>query len=156
MTDESCRTSDKSIYAIGECAAYKDFIYGLVAPGYEMAAVAADAITGEGTRRFEGADMSTKLKLLGVDVASIGDSHGRTEGCRSFSFRDEIKGVYKKVVVSKDGSKLIGGILLGEAEEFGTLQQMMLNGNGNTRRPRKPDLTLFRRYPCWTRNRCPS
>ena len=71
--------------------------------------------------------MSTKLKLLGVDVASIGDSHGRTEGCRSFSFRDEIKGVYKKVVVSKDGSKLIGGILLGEAEEFGTLQQMMLN-----------------------------
>ena len=54
MTDESCRTSDKSIYAIGECAAYKDFIYGLVAPGYEMAAVAADAITGEGTRRFEG------------------------------------------------------------------------------------------------------
>ena len=127
VIDSECRTSDPHIFAVGECASYNNFIYGLVAPGYTMAGVAADVITGFGERRFEGADMSTKLKLLGVDVASIGDSLGRTEGCRSFSFRDEIKGIYKKVVVSPDGKKLIGGILLGEAEEFGTLQQMMLN-----------------------------
>ena len=127
VIDSECRTSDPNIFAIGECASYNDFIYGLVAPGYSMAGVAADVITTLGERRFEGADLSTKLKLLGVDVASIGDSLGRTEGCRSFSFRDEIKGIYKKVVVSPDGKKLIGGILLGEAEEFGTLQQMMFN-----------------------------
>ncbi len=127
VIDSECRTSDPNIFAIGECATYNDFIYGLVAPGYTMAGVAKDVITGEGDRRFEGADLSTKLKLLGVDVASIGDSHGRTEGCRSFSFRDEIKGVYKKIVISPDGTKLIGGILIGDAEEFGTLQQMMLN-----------------------------
>ncbi len=127
VIDSVCRTSDPDIFAIGECASYNNFIYGLVAPGYTMAGVAADVITGCGERRFEGADLSTKLKLLGVDVASIGDSHGRTAGCRSFSFRDEIKGIYKKIVVSPDGKKLIGGILLGDAEEFGTLQQMMLN-----------------------------
>lgn len=127
VIDSECRTSDPSIFAIGECASHENFIYGLVAPGYAMAGVAADVVTGSGERRFEGADLSTKLKLLGVDVASIGDSHGRTPGCRSFSFRDEIKGVYKKIVVSEDGTKLLGGILLGEAEEYGSLQQMMLN-----------------------------
>ena len=92
-----------------------------------MAGVAADIITGEGKRRFDGADMSTKLKLMGVNVASIGDSHGYTDGSRSFSFRDDLKGVYKKIVVSSDGNKLLGAILLGEVEEYGSLQQMMFN-----------------------------
>ena len=127
VIDNECRTSDENIFAIGECALWSGRIFGLVAPGYTMAGVAADVITGDGNRRFEGADMSTKLKLLGVDVASVGYSHGRTEGSRSFSFRDELKGVYKKIVVSPEGDKLLGAILVGEAEEYGTLQQMMLN-----------------------------
>ena len=127
VINNECRTSEYNIFAIGECALWNNTIFGLVSPGYKMAGVAADIITGEGNRRFDGADMSTKLKLMGVNVASIGDSHGNTVGSRSFSFRDDIKGVYKKIVVSSDGNKLIGAILLGEVEEYGSLQQMMLN-----------------------------
>ena len=127
VINNECRTSEYNIFAIGECALWNNKIFGLVSPGYKMAGVAADIITGEGNRRFDGADISTKLKLMGVNVASIGDSHGNTEGSRSFSFRDDIKGVYKKIVVSSDGNKLIGAILLGEVEEYGSLQQMMLN-----------------------------
>lgn len=77
--DERCRTSDHRIFAIGECALAADGrVYGLVAPGYEMARTAADAIAEvtEGAAEFTGADLSTKLKLLGVDVASFGDAHG--------------------------------------------------------------------------------
>ncbi|OUR67417.1 hypothetical protein A9Q73_05570, partial [Bermanella sp. 47_1433_sub80_T6] len=73
-----CQTSDENIYAIGECALWGGMIYGLVAPGYNMAKVAAQHLTQSGDASFEGADMSTKLKLMGVDVASIGDCHART------------------------------------------------------------------------------
>ena len=127
VIDSECRTSDEDVFAIGECALWNGQIFGLVSPGYKMAGVAADIITAQGDRRFEGADMSTKLKLIGVDVASIGDSHGRTEGSRSFSFRDELKGTYKKIVISPEGNRLLGAILIGGVEEYGTLQQMMLN-----------------------------
>ena len=96
MINNECRTSEYNIFAIGECALWNNTIFGLVSPGYKMAGVAADIITGEGNRRFDGADMSTKLKLMGVNVASIGDSHGNTVGSRSFSFRDDIKKAYIK------------------------------------------------------------
>jgi nitrite reductase (NADH) large subunit len=93
-----------------------------------MARVAARHIAGEAEAAFTGADMSTKLKLMGVDVASIGDAHGRTPGCRSFQYVDEVKQVYKKIVVSADGKKLLGAVLVGNADEYGTLLQMALNG----------------------------
>ena len=68
------------------CALWDNKIFGLVAPGYQMAKVAASQLTG-GSDEFMGADMSTKLKLLGVDVASISDAHGRTPGCISMCFK---------------------------------------------------------------------
>ncbi|MCA0184757.1 MAG: nitrite reductase large subunit NirB [Proteobacteria bacterium] len=130
--DDHCRTSDHDIYAIGECAAWKDQVYGLVAPGYDMARVAARHITGQringAEATFAGADMSTKLKLMGVDVASIGDAQGRSPGCRSFSYVDEAKQIYKKIVTSADGKQLIGAVMVGNADEYGTLLQMSLNG----------------------------
>ncbi|MDD3328614.1 MAG: nitrite reductase large subunit NirB [Zoogloea sp.] len=126
--DDHCRTSDPDIYAIGECAAWKDQTFGLVAPGYEMARVAARHLAGESDASFAGADMSTKLKLMGVDVASIGDAQGRTPGCRSFRYADEIKQVYKKIVTSADGKRLLGAVLVGNADEYGTLLQMAQNG----------------------------
>ena len=92
-----------------------------------MAEVAADHLTGTDSR-FTGADMSTKLKLLGVDVASIGDAHGKMTGSRSYSFIDEPNEIYKKIVISEDGKYLLGGVLIGDANEFGTLQQYALNG----------------------------
>jgi len=126
--DSECRTSDHDIYAIGECAAWNDQTFGLVAPGYEMARVVARQIAGDASASFAGADMSTKLKLMGVDVASIGDAQGKTPGCRSFQYVDELKQVYKKIVVSPDGKQLLGAVLVGNADEYGTLLQMALNG----------------------------
>jgi nitrite reductase (NADH) large subunit len=76
--DSHCRTSDHDVYAIGECASWNEQTFGLVAPGYDMARVAAKHIAGQHDAAFTGADMSTKLKLMGVDVASIGDAHGKT------------------------------------------------------------------------------
>jgi nitrite reductase (NADH) large subunit len=124
LTDEACRTSDPHIYAIGECAAVNGRIYGLVSPGYSQARVVADRLMG-GDATFDGADMSTKLKLLGVDVASFGDAHGTTEGCHELTFADPIAGVYKKIVVAPDKDKLLGGILVGDATDYGTLHQWM-------------------------------
>ncbi|WP_295375679.1 nitrite reductase large subunit NirB [uncultured Pseudacidovorax sp.] len=126
--DAHCRSADRDIYAIGECASWNEQLYGLVAPGYEMARVAARHLAGDAEAAFAGADMSTKLKLMGVDVASIGDAHGRTPGSRSFQYVDELKQVYKKIVVSADGTKLLGAVLVGNADEYGTLLQMALNG----------------------------
>ncbi|MFD3354545.1 nitrite reductase large subunit NirB [Streptomyces fradiae] len=121
--DERCRTSDPAVYAIGECALAADGrVYGLVAPGYEMALTAAEAIAG-GESSFTGADMSTKLKLLGVDVASFGDAHGTAEGCLDVVYADSRAGVYKKLVVAADGT-LLGGVLVGDAEAYGTLRPM--------------------------------
>ena len=128
VIDDHCRTSDPDVYAIGECAAWNEQTFGLVAPGYEMARVAARHLAGDATAAFPGADLSTKLKLMGVDVASIGDAHGKTVNCRSYQYVDERKQVYKKIVVSDDGTKLLGAVLVGDAAEYGTLQQMALNG----------------------------
>jgi nitrite reductase (NADH) large subunit len=124
--DDACLASDPHIYAIGECASWGGQTFGLVAPGYEMARIVARALIGQ-EAAFAGADMSTKLKLMGVDVASIGDAHGNTPGSRSFQFTDERKQVYKKIVVSDCGKKLLGAVLIGDAAEYGSLLQMMLN-----------------------------
>ncbi|ASM78042.1 nitrite reductase [Vitreoscilla filiformis] len=126
--DSACRTADHDIYAIGECAAWNDQTFGLVAPGYDMARVVAKQLAGDTSAAFAGADMSTKLKLMGVDVASIGDAHGKTPGCRSYQYVDECKQIYKKIVVSADGKQLLGAVLVGDAAEYGTLLQMALNG----------------------------
>jgi nitrite reductase (NADH) large subunit len=126
--DAQCRTSDRHIQAIGECASWNDELYGLVAPGYEMARVAARSVLGDADAAFAGADLSSKLKLLGVEVASVGDAHGRTPRSRSVQFLDEPKQVYKKLVVSEDGKRLLGAVLVGDAAEFGTLQQMAIQG----------------------------
>ena len=124
--DDSCLTSDPDVYAIGECAQWKGQVFGLVAPGYDMARTAARHLLGE-QAIFAGADMSTKLKLMGVDVASIGDPHATSAGSRSYQFTDERKQVYKKIVVSDCGKYLLGGVMVGDASEYGTLLQMMLN-----------------------------
>ncbi|MGP3969263.1 nitrite reductase large subunit NirB [Streptomyces sp. 6N223] len=125
VIDERCRTvSDPAVYAIGECARAVDgMVYGLVAPGYEMAATAADTIAEREGTGFTSADTSTKLKLLGVDVASFGDAHGRSEDCLDVVYSDSRAGVYKKLVIAKDGT-LLGGVLVGDAEQYGLLRPL--------------------------------
>ncbi|MEW2181250.1 nitrite reductase large subunit NirB [Streptomyces sp. NPDC005406] len=123
IVDDECRTSDPAVFAIGECALASDGrVYGLVAPGYEMAQTAAEVIAGN-EAAFTGADLSTKLKLLGVDVASFGDAHGTSEGCLDVVYADSRSGVYKKLVVGQDGT-LLGGVLVGDADQYGTLRPM--------------------------------
>jgi nitrite reductase (NADH) large subunit len=124
--DETCRTSDPHIYAIGECAAYQNRCYGLVAPGYAMATVVADHFTNpQAEGRFTGADMSTKLKLLGVEVGSFGDAFAATPGAKAVSLLDALTGTYKKLVTSEDGKRVLGGILVGDTSNYGMLHQMM-------------------------------
>ncbi|WP_406290756.1 nitrite reductase large subunit NirB [Embleya sp. NBC_00896] len=127
VVDEYCRTSDPSVLAIGECALTVDGrVYGLVAPGYAMAEVAAAQLADEvddPDKTFTGADLSTKLKLLGVDVASFGDAHGVAEGCLDVVYSDALAGVYKKLVIGADGV-LLGGVLVGDADAYGTLRPL--------------------------------
>ncbi|MEU3144192.1 nitrite reductase large subunit NirB [Streptomyces sp. NPDC006999] len=120
--DEQCRTlTDPHVFAIGECALAADGrVYGLVAPGYEQAQTAAATIAAD-EASFTGADLSTKLKLLGVDVASFGDAHGATADCLDVVYSDSRAGLYKKLVIGSDGT-LLGGILIGDAEAYGTLK----------------------------------
>ena len=125
--DYQCKTSDSDIFAIGECALFGGRIFGLVAPGYRMAEVAASQL-GSDSSSFQGADMSTKLKLLGVDVGSIGDAHGKEEGSVAYTFSDERIDVYKRLIVSADGKKLLGAVLVGDCSDYDTLLQYFLNG----------------------------
>lgn len=127
VINNNCVTSDEDIYAIGEVALWDNKIYGLIAPGWTMAQAAVDHLTGTGSSEFAGADMSTKLKLMGVDVASIGDAHGNTPNSRSYTYVNDREEVYKKIVVSEDDKLLLGAVLIGDASEYGTLLQYMLN-----------------------------
>ncbi|CAH1536673.1 nitrite reductase catalytic subunit NirB [Vibrio rotiferianus] len=124
--NDFCQTSDENIYAIGECASWNETFYGLVAPGYKMATVAVDHIVGNDSK-FEGADMSAKLKLLGVKVGSIGDANGRTPGCKSYVYQNEEQEVYKRLIVSEDNKKLLGAVMVGDTSDYGDLLQLMLN-----------------------------
>jgi nitrite reductase (NADH) large subunit len=126
LVNEQLQTTDPSIYAIGECALYNGMIYGLVAPGYEMAEVAASHILGD-QKAFTGFDMSTKLKLIGVDVASFGDPFAPADTCRSIVFEDTMKGTYQRINISGDGKLLLGGILIGDADAYNMLLQTTKN-----------------------------
>jgi nitrite reductase (NADH) large subunit len=124
LTDISCATTDPRVFAIGEVAAVEGRCYGLVAPGYTMAEVVADRLLG-GAAEFPGADMSTKLKLLGVDVASFGDAHAATPGALEVVLNNAVNQTYAKLVVSDDVSTLLGGVLVGDATAYSTLRPLV-------------------------------
>ena len=124
LTDLSCATTDCNIYAIGEVAAIDGRCYGLVGPGYTSAEVVADRLLG-GAAEFPEADMSTKLKLLGVDVASFGDAMGVTPNCLEVVVNDAVNQTYAKLVLSDDAKTLLGGILVGDASAYGILRPMV-------------------------------
>ncbi|HEY8473885.1 MAG TPA: nitrite reductase large subunit NirB [Natronosporangium sp.] len=144
LVDATCRTADPHVWAIGECAAIAETswpepvpepggspdgtvagvpgrCYGLVAPGYAMAEVVADRLVG-GAGTFPGADTSTKLKLLGVDVASFGDAHGTSPDALAVTWTDPATRVYAKLVLSDDAKTLLGGVLVGDTTAYPTLR----------------------------------
>lgn len=126
VVDAQCRTSDANVLAIGECACFEGRTYGLVAPGYRMAEVAASVLAGF-DERIEAFDVSTKLKLLGVDVGSFGDAFATTLEARVISMLDTTAGVYKKLVLSADKKRLLGGMLVGDASAYGELSMLVQN-----------------------------
>ncbi len=124
LTDLSCATTDPNVFAVGEVAAIDGRCYGLVGPGYTSAEVVADRLLG-GAAEFPEADMSTKLKLLGVDVASFGDAMGVTPDCLEVAINDAVNQTYAKLVLSDDAKTLLGGILVGDASAYGILRPMV-------------------------------
>ncbi len=129
VVNNKMQTSDPDIYAIGEVALYNQMIYGLVAPGYEMATVAIAQIIGDSSVIMSPKiDMSTKLKLIGVDVASFGEPFVSSEKGDAIVYENKAKGLYKKINVSHDSKKLLGGILIGDASDYNMLHQICING----------------------------
>lgn len=127
LVNNKMQTSDPFIYAIGEVALYNQMIYGLVAPGYEMADVAAEQILqGKKTMR-ETIDMSTQLKLIGVEVASFGDPFIENENVTAIVYENKFSGLYKRINVTKDGKTLLGGILVGDSSDYNGLFQIYSN-----------------------------
>jgi nitrite reductase (NADH) large subunit len=127
IVDNFMRTNDADIFAIGEAVVHNNMVYGLVAPGYEMADIVARQITGDNSKQFTGFDMSTKLKLIGVDVGSFGDPFGESVPTIPIVFKDKLNGTYKRINISEDGKHLIGGILIGDASQYNMLHQMVTN-----------------------------
>lgn len=123
VIDDLLRTSDPAIYAIGEVALHGTMIYGLVAPGYEMAEALAMNLTG-GDKRFRGADLSTKLKLMGVDVASFGNAFADEKTAKALVYEDPFKGSYTRLLFNHEGTRLLGGILVGDASAYGRLSML--------------------------------
>ena len=126
IVNSECQTNDCDIYAIGECAAVSNQIFGLVAPGYRMADVVVSQLA-DGTLHFKGADMSTKLKLLGIDVGTIGDSLGRVSDSLKFDYKDERNQTYKQLVTDASCTKLLGATLVGDTSDYEILHQYVIN-----------------------------
>ncbi len=127
LVNDRLQTSDPDIFAIGECALHGGMIYGLVAPGYSMAETVAANFCGD-DRTFEGTDLSTKLKLMGIDVASFGNYEAGPDISRSLTWEDPFSGVYKKLLFSLDGKRLLGGILVGDAAAYSPLSIFARSG----------------------------
>jgi nitrite reductase (NADH) large subunit len=128
----------KDVYAIGEIAAHNNFVYGLIAPGYTQADVAAKCVArdlglavdfGGEEPAFTGADLSTKLKLLGCDVASFGVNQPKPDDkdVSELVWNDPVNSVYRKLIFNKAGTKLRGGILVGDASDYSTLHAFALS-----------------------------
>jgi len=134
VVNDRLETSDPDIYAIGEVALHGGKIYGLVAPGWQMAAVVARNLTG-GDERFTGTDLSTRLKLMDVDVACFGEYEIGPEQAQPLTWEDPFAGVYKKLLFSHDGTRLLGGVLVGDARDYGPLSLLAKSGSALPCRP---------------------
>ena len=143
VVNDMLQTSDPRIFAIGEAALHKNAVYGLVAPGYEMAEVVVKQLIADKRKTFPGYDMSTKLKLIGVEVASFGDAFGESSAHQPIIWEDKFAGIYKRINISEDGSRLLGGILVGDTKDYNQLLQ--ITKNKITLPPNPEDLILGKR-----------
>jgi nitrite reductase (NADH) large subunit len=122
LIDDTCRTSDVAISAIGEVASHGGRVYGLVGPGYAMAEVVAARLGGDDDATFTGARLDAKLKLAGVEVASFGDAHATTDGCDTAVVADPVNGRYASLTLHE--GQVIGGVLVGDTSAYAVLAEM--------------------------------
>src|SRR5262249_6321276 len=100
LVDDQLRTTDNAIYAVGECAQHRGMVYGLVDPVYEQARVLAEVLTDEKTpSSYKGSKLATTLKVMGVDLTSMGNVHASGGDFEVVSHHDPSKGIYKKLVL---------------------------------------------------------
>ncbi|SPO02459.1 probable nitrite reductase NiiA [Cephalotrichum gorgonifer] len=143
--DEHLQTSVPGIYAIGDCASWNNQTFGIIGPGVEMASVLSFNLTDgrfQELRTFDRPDMSTKLKLLGMDVASFGDFFADRDGpkiegpptppgandelehpvtIKALTYKDPFGSVYKKYLFTQDGKFLVGGMMIGDTRDYAKL-----------------------------------
>lgn len=154
VVGEDLQTSVPDIYAIGDCSCWKDQTFGIIAPGVEMADILSFNLTegrSQEPRKFTRIDPSTKLKLLGIDVASFGDFFADRDGptfanglrrtlpgepkdCHSgappvkaLTYKDPFSAVYKKYLFTLDGKYVVGGMMIGDTNDYAKLAQMVRN-----------------------------
>jgi nitrite reductase (NADH) large subunit len=139
VVDDQMRTDDRNIYAVGECAQHRGQTYGLVAPLWEQAKVLAQHITGKNSRAaYHGSKIATKLKVMGIEVASMGIVEPQDPDDEVVQFSEPKRGTYKKLII-RDG-RLVGGILLGDISKAAYLMQAF---DGNTPLPEERLQLLF-------------
>lgn len=127
ICDDQMRTSDPSIFSLGECVEHRGKLYGLVEPIWAQARVLADVVTGCGIDAvYEGSKTGTKLKVMGIELASLGEKNPSQTDDEVMVYRDPRRGVYKKIIV-RDG-KILGAILLGDTEAYDHLTRLFVKG----------------------------
>ncbi|MEM7385439.1 MAG: FAD-dependent oxidoreductase, partial [Verrucomicrobiota bacterium] len=122
VVNDQLQTDDENIFAIGECALHNGRSYGLVAPGYAMAEHVADILDGKKTAAFPDPDLSTRLKMLGIDVASVGDPLG--EG-RRIVYETDDGNRFRQLVLS-GGNEIRGAMSVGAWPEIGEVHSLYL------------------------------
>ena len=128
VCDDQMRTSDRDIFAVGECVEHRGKIYGLVDPIWDQAKALADVITGFNPKaEYLGSKLGTKLKVMGVELASMGETKPSLPDDEVVVYREPSRGVYKKLIVRDN--KIAGAILLGETDTAGVLMQMFMAGH---------------------------
>jgi nitrite reductase (NADH) large subunit len=127
LVNEELQASDPRVYAIGDCARHRGTAYGLEGPARAMAAALARGLTGDKDRAFTRADASTILRFDGLGVASLGDPNLDSASSRSIVFSDLARGIYKKLVLSNDGKRLLGAILVGDTTQLSFLRDILVD-----------------------------
>jgi len=125
VVNDTMQTYDPKVYAVGECVSHRGIAYGLVAPLFEQAKVAANHLANYGIGRYTGSVTSTKLKVTGIDLFSAGDYMGG-EGTEEILLNDPHGGVYKKLVIRDN--KLVGGVMYGDTADGPWYFQLLKDG----------------------------
>jgi nitrite reductase (NADH) large subunit len=127
VVDDQLRTSDPAVHAVGECAQHRGKLYGLVEPLYEQARVLGQVLTGaKPDAAYKGSRLATTLKVMGVDLTTMGEVNHLPPDCEVVTHLDPAQGSYRKLVLRDD--RLVGAILLGVGDPGGRLLQMFKSG----------------------------